>query len=48
MLAVVSDNSNRNGGAEMGVCGAERISYNLISGLLLMYVPLLIFVVRYW
>ena len=34
-MAAVSDNSNRNGGAAMGVGGAERIAYNLTSRLLL-------------
>ena len=48
MMATVSDNSNRNGSAATGVGGAERIAYNLISGLLLVSDPLLLLGVRYW
>ena len=48
MMAAVSDNSNRNGGAAMGVCGSERIAFNLISRLLLVRDPLFIFGVRSW
>ena len=48
MMAVVSDNSNRNGGAALGVGGAERISSNLIRGLLLVSDPLFLFGVRSW
>ena len=48
MMAVVSNNSNLNGGAAIGVGGAESIDSNLISRLLLVSDPLLIFGVRYW
>ena len=48
MMAEVSDNSNRNGGAAMGVGGAERIASNLISRLLLVSYPLFLSGVRYW
>ena len=47
-MAAVSDNSNRNGGALMGVVGAERISSNLIIRLILVSDPLLILCVRSW
>ena len=43
-MAAVSDNYNRNDGAAMGVGGAERISYNLISRLLLVSDPILLLV----
>ena len=48
MMDAVSDNSNRNGGAAMGVCGSERIDSNLISRLLLVPDTLFIFGVRSW
>ena len=47
-MDAVSDNSNRNGGAAMGVDGSERIAYNLIRMLLLVSDPLLLFGVRSW
>ena len=47
-MAAVSDNSNRNGGAAMGVGGAERIDSNLISRLLLVSDTLLLFGVNSW
>ena len=43
MMVVVSDNSNRNGGAAMGMGGAERIDSNRIRSLLLVTVPLILF-----
>ena len=43
MMASVSDNSNRNGGATMGVGGAERIASNMISRLILVSDPLFLF-----
>ena len=46
MMAVVFDNSNQNCGAVVGVGGVERIAFNLIIWLLLVYNPLLIFGVR--
>ena len=39
MMSAVSDNSNLNGGSEMGVGGDERIASNLISILLLVSDP---------
>ena len=48
MMAAVSDNSNRNGGAAMGGYGSERIASNLISRLLLVSDPLFLFCVRSW
>ena len=42
-MAVASDNSNRNGGAAMGVGGDERIASNPIIRLLLVSGPPLIF-----
>ena len=47
-MATVYNISNRNGGATMGVGGAERIAYNLIIRLLLVSDPLLLFRVRSW
>ena len=46
MMAVVFDNSNQNCGSAVGVGGVERIAFNLIIRLLLVYNPLLIFGVR--
>ena len=43
MMDMVSDNSNRNGGAAMGVGGAKKISYNLIIRLLLVSGTLYLF-----
>ena len=43
MMAAVSDNSNRNIGAAMGVGGAERITSNLIRRLLLVSDPFFLF-----
>ena len=48
MIAAVFDNSSRNGGAAMGLVGAEMIAYNLISRLLLVSNPLFLFGVRSW
>ena len=48
MIAALFNNSNRNCGAEMGVGGAERIDYNLISRLLLVSDPLLLFGFCFW
>ena len=48
MMDAASDNSNRNGGAAMGMGGAERISSNLISRLILVSDPLFLFCVRCW
>ena len=48
MMDAASDNSNRNGGAAMGMGGAERISSNLISRLLLVSVDLLVFGICSW
>ena len=47
-MAAVSDNSNQYCGAAMGLVGAERIASNLISMLLLVSGPLLLFAVRSW
>ena len=47
MLAAVSDNYNRNGGAAMGVGGAERIASNLISRPLLVSDTISLFGVRF-
>ena len=47
-MSGVSDNSNRNGGAAMVEGGAESISSNLISRLLLVSDPLFVFYVCYW
>ena len=41
-----SDNSNRNGGAAIGMGGDERIASNLINRLLLVYVPVFLFGIR--
>ena len=46
-MDAVSDNSNRNGGAVMGVGVDERIASNLISRLLLVSDPILCFGDRY-
>ena len=46
MMAVALDKSNRNGGAAIGMCGAEKIASNLIRRLLLVYEPLFIFGIR--
>ena len=48
MMAAVSDHSNRNVGSVMGVSEAERIASKLISRLLLVSGPLLLFSVRFW
>ena len=48
MMAAVSDNSNRNGGALMGVGGADKIASNLISRLLLVSDPSFLFCVFSW
>ena len=48
MIAVVSDNSNQNGGAAMRVGGAEMIASHLISKLLLVSDLILFFCVRSW
>ena len=48
MMSAASDNSNLNGGAAMGVGGAERIASNLIKRLLLVSDPLLLFGIRSW
>ena len=48
MVAVTFDNSNRNGGAMMGFGGADIIASDLISRLLLVSDPLLIFGVGSW
>ena len=48
MMAAVSDSSNLNGGAAMGVSGSERISSNLIIRLILVSDPILILCVRSW
>ena len=47
-MDAVSDISNRNGAAAMGVGGDERIASNLISRLLLVSYPILFFGVRSW
>ena len=43
MMDAASDNSNRNGGAAMGMGEVERIASNLISRLLLVSDNLLLF-----
>ena len=48
MMDVVSDNSNRNGGAAMGVGRAERIYSNLISRLILVSDTIFFFGVCSW
>ena len=48
MMAAVSANSSQNGGAAMGVGGAERIFSNLIIRLLLVSDTLLLFFVSSW
>ena len=48
MMVVVSDNSNRNGGAAMGMGRSDRIASNLISRLLLVSVTLLLLGIRSW
>ena len=48
MMDGASDKSNRNGGAAIGMGGAENIASNPIRRLLLVSAPLLLFVIRYW
>ena len=48
MMAAVSDSSNLNGGAAMGVSGSERISSNLIIRLLLVSDLIFLFGVHSW
>ena len=48
MMAAVSDNSNRNGGAEMGVGGADRIASNLNIRLILVSDTLFLFCFCSW
>ena len=47
-MAAVSDNSNQNCGTEMVLGGSERIAYNLVSKILLVSGPILLFGVRSW
>ena len=47
-MATVSNNSNRNCGALMGMGGAERISSNLTSRLISVSDTIFIFSVRSW
>ena len=48
MMAAMSDNLNLNGGATMGVGGADRIASNLIIRLLLVSDTILLFGVHSW
>ena len=48
MMAAASDNSNWNGGAEMGVGGYESISSNLLNRLLLVSDTLILFGICSW
>ena len=42
-MAAASDKSNRNGGAAIGMCGAEKIASSLIRRLRLVSVTLFLF-----
>ena len=48
MMSAASDNSNLNGGATMGMGGDKRIASNIISMLLLVSDPLLLFGICSW
>ena len=48
MIAEVSYNYNRNGGAVMGLGRTKRIASNMISRLLLVSETLFLFVIRSW
>ena len=47
-MAAVSNNLNRNGGATMGVGGAERIASNTIKRFPLVSDPIFLLGVRFW
>ena len=48
MMSAASDNSNLNGGSAMGMGGDERIASKIISMLLLVSDPLLLFGICSW